>query len=50
MEKGIFIQIPNTIFKALCSNLNENKELYYTTIKLLEQRVYCYSYTIIFYF
>lgn len=47
-DKGIFIQIPEPIFKALCGNEIE-KELYYTTIKLLEQRVYRCSYTIIFY-
>lgn len=48
VEDGIFIQIPNTIFKALCGDEKE-KDLYYTTIKLLEQRVYKCSYTIIFY-
>ncbi|MGL5931286.1 MAG: hypothetical protein ACRCY7_00025 [Cetobacterium sp.] len=47
-ENGIFIQIPEPIFKALCGNEKE-KTLYYTTIKLLEQRVYRCSYTIIFY-
>ena len=47
-DNGIFIQIPEPIFKALCGNENE-KTLYYTTIKLLEQRVYKCSYTIIFY-
>ncbi|MCJ8341908.1 MAG: replication initiation protein [Cetobacterium sp.] len=49
VENGIFIQIPNTIFKALCGDYEKEKELYYTTIKLLEQRVYKCSYTIIFY-
>ena len=48
VEGGVFIQIPNTIFQALCGNEKE-KEIYYTTIKLLEQRVYRCSYTIIFY-
>lgn len=47
-DNGIFIQIPEPIFKALCGSENE-KTLYYTTIKLLEQRVYKCSYTIIFY-
>lgn len=47
-DNGIFIQIPEPIFKALCGSENE-KKLYYTTIKLLEQRVYKCSYTIIFY-
>ncbi len=47
-DDGVFIQIPEPIFKALCGNEIE-KELYYTTIKLLEQRVYKCSYTIIFY-
>lgn len=45
----IFFQIPDTIFKALCGNDENQKELYYTTIKLLEQRTYRCSYTIIFY-
>ncbi|MGL4947249.1 MAG: hypothetical protein ACRC4X_06280 [Cetobacterium sp.] len=45
---GVFVQIPDTIFKALCGDENE-KNLYYTTIKLLEQRIYKCSYTIIFY-
>ena len=48
VDNGIFIQIPDTIFKALCGDEKE-KELYYTTIKLLEQRTYRCSYTIIFY-
>ena len=45
----IFFQIPDTIFKALCADDENQKELYYTTIKLLEQRTYKYSYTLIFY-
>ncbi|MGL5903252.1 MAG: hypothetical protein ACRCZO_11260, partial [Cetobacterium sp.] len=48
VENGVFIQIPDTIFKALCGDENE-KNLYYTTIRLLEQRIYKCSYTIIFY-
>ncbi|MGL5797327.1 MAG: hypothetical protein ACRCYT_03890 [Cetobacterium sp.] len=48
VDGGIFVQIPEPIFRALCGNENE-KTLYYTTIKLLEQRVYKCSYTIIFY-
>ncbi|MGL4977102.1 MAG: hypothetical protein ACRC5G_03720 [Cetobacterium sp.] len=48
VDGGIFVQIPEPIFTALCGNENE-KTLYYTTIKLLEQRVYKCSYTIIFY-
>ncbi|MGL4998935.1 MAG: hypothetical protein ACRC5T_08225, partial [Cetobacterium sp.] len=48
VDGGIFVQIPEPIFKALCGDENE-KKLYYTTIKLLEQRVYKCSYTIIFY-
>ncbi|MGL5052724.1 MAG: replication initiation protein, partial [Cetobacterium sp.] len=48
VDAGIFIQIPNTIFKALCGDEKE-KDFYYTTIKLLEQTAYKCSYTIIFY-
>lgn len=50
-SEGVFVQIPDPIFKALCTNYgNENeKELYYTTIKLLEQRAFKCSYSLIFY-
>ncbi|MGL4998770.1 MAG: hypothetical protein ACRC0V_05930 [Fusobacteriaceae bacterium] len=48
VDDGIFIQIPNTIFRALCGDEKE-KDFYYTTIKLLEQTAYKCSYTIIFY-
>lgn len=46
-EQGIFVQIPNTIFKALCGE--EGQELYYTTIKLLEEKAFKCSHSIIFY-
>ena len=47
-NEGIFIQIPHTIFSALCGT-EEEKNLYYTTIELLEQKVFNCSYSIIFY-
>ena len=51
VQNGVFVAIPPTIFQALCTNCgNENeKELYYTTIRLLEQRAFKCSYTLIFY-
>lgn len=48
VDNGIFIQIPHTIFKALCGN-EEEQSLYYTTIKLLEQKAFRCVYSIIFY-
>ncbi|WP_297407573.1 replication initiation protein [uncultured Cetobacterium sp.] len=50
-NEGVFVQIPDPIFKVLCTNYGneKEKELYYTTIRLLEQRAFKCSYTIIFY-
>lgn len=48
VDSGVFIQIPDTIFKALCGNEKE-KELYYTTLKLLEQKSFKCVYTSVFY-
>lgn len=49
-DNGIFVQIPIPIFKALCGNADkENQNLYYTAIRLLEQRAFKCSYTLIFY-
>ncbi|MGL4471295.1 MAG: hypothetical protein ACRCT3_14060, partial [Aeromonas hydrophila] len=50
-DDGVFVQIPDPIFKVLCTNYGneKEKELYYTTIKLLEQRAFKCSYSLIFY-
>lgn len=50
-DDGVFVQIPDPIFKVLCTNSGneKEKELYYTTIKLLEQRAFKCSYSLIFY-
>ncbi|MGL4803235.1 MAG: hypothetical protein ACRC18_13310 [Cetobacterium sp.] len=44
-DKTFYVEIPNIIFEALC----KKEELYYTTIKLLEQKAFKSFYTIIFY-
>lgn len=49
-DDGIFVQIPIPIYKALCeSGDKENQNLYYTAIRLLEQRAFKCSYSLIFY-
>lgn len=50
-NEGVFVQIPDPIFKVLCTNYGneKEKELYYTTIRLLEQRAFKCSYSLIFY-
>lgn len=46
LEDGTFyVEIPNLIFNSLCTKDN----LYYTTIKLLEQKAFKCTYSIIFY-
>ena len=50
LENGIFLQIPETIFKCLELKDDDKKEnLYYTTIKLLEKRAFKCVHSIIFY-
>lgn len=46
LDQGIYVSIPMTIFNTLCGK--DDKELYYTTIKLLEEKSYKCSYSIIF--
>lgn len=50
-NEGVFVQIPDPIFKVLYTNYGneKEKELYYTTIRLLEQRAFKCSYSLIFY-
>lgn len=49
-DGGIFIQIPDPIYKALCGDNSEiNNNLYYTTIQLLEQKLYSCSYSLVFF-
>lgn len=46
LENGTFyVEIPNLIFNSLCTKDN----LYYTTIKLLEQKAFKCTYSIVFY-
>lgn len=51
MDDGTFyVEVSNLIFEALYNPENkEKKDLYYTTIELLEQRVFKSCYSIIFY-
>lgn len=49
VDKGIFVQVPATIHKALCMKGKKQEELYYTTIKLLEEKSFKCSYSLIFY-
>lgn len=48
VDNGVFIAIPPTIYSALCGTEKE-KELYYTTLKLLEQKSFKCVYTSVFY-
>lgn len=49
-DDGTFeVEIPSIIFNALCNNDKEKKQLYYTAIKLLEEKSFRCSYTMIFY-
>ena len=49
-NNGTFdVEVPSIIFKALCNDDKEKKELYYTAIKLLDQKSFKCSYTGIFY-
>lgn len=49
VDEGIFVQVPATIHKALCMKGKKQEELYYTTIKLLEEKSFKCSYSLIFY-
>lgn len=48
-EDGIFVAVPPTIYKALKGEKDNKDSLYYTTIKLLEKRVFRCVYSLIFY-
>ncbi|MGL6100272.1 MAG: hypothetical protein ACRC0G_11695, partial [Fusobacteriaceae bacterium] len=49
-DQGIFVQIPEPIFKALeLKDENKKESLYYTAIKLLEKRAFRCVYSVIFY-
>lgn len=49
LDDGIFVQVPATIHNVLCGKDKKQEEMYYTTIKLLEEKSYKCSYSIIFY-
>jgi|GEM_PF-1346466 len=49
LDEGIFIQVPSTIYNVLCKKDTKQEELYYTTLKLLEEKSFKCSYSIIFY-
>lgn len=49
LDEGIFVQVPATIYNVLCGKDKKQEELYYTTIKLLEEKSFKCSYSIIFY-
>ncbi|MGL5989670.1 hypothetical protein, partial [Cetobacterium sp.] len=48
-EDGVFVAVPPTISKALKTQDDNKDSLYYTTIKLLEKRVFRCVYSLIFY-
>ena len=48
-EDGVFVAVPPTIYKALKTEEDNKDSLYYTTIKLLEKRVFRCVYSLIFY-
>lgn len=48
-DNGVFVQVPATIHNVLCSKNKKQEDLYYTTIKLLEEKSFKCSYSIILY-
>ena len=48
-DNGIFVAVPPSIHNALCGKDKKQEDLYYTAIKLLEEKSYKCSYSIIFY-
>ena len=48
-DKGIFVAIPPSIHNALCGKNKKQEDLYYTAIKLLEEKSFKCSYSLIFY-
>ncbi|MGK4199808.1 replication initiation protein [Fusobacterium sp. HC1336] len=49
LDDGIFVAVPPSIYNVLCGKDKKQEELYYTTIKLLEEKSFKCSYSIIFY-
>lgn len=49
VDDGIFVAVPPSIHNALCGKDKKQEDLYYTAIKLLEEKSYKCSYSIIFY-
>ena len=49
LDEGIFVAVPPSIYNVLCGKDKKQEELYYTTIKLLEEKSFKCSYSIIFY-
>ena len=49
LDEGIFLAVPPSIYNVLCGKDKKQEELYYTTIKLLEEKSFKCSYSIIFY-
>lgn len=49
LDEGIFVAVPPTIYNVLCGKEKEKEKFYYTTIKLLEEKSFKCSYSIIFY-
>lgn len=48
-DNGVFVAVPPSIHNALCGKSKEQKDLYYTAIKLLEEKSFKCSYSLIFY-
>lgn len=48
-DKGIFVAVPPSIHNALCGKDKKQEDLYYTAIKLLEEKSFKCSYSLIFY-
>lgn len=49
LDEGIFVAVPPTIYNVLCGKDKKQEQLYYTTIKLLEEKVFKSAYSIILY-
>lgn len=49
LDEGIFIAVPPTIYNVLSKKDKKQEELYYTTLKLLEEKSFKCSYSIVFF-
>lgn len=49
VDGGVFVAVPPSIYNVLCGKDKKQKDLYYTAIKLLEEKSFKCSYSIIFY-